>query len=396
MPSNNHRHTRRTLLQHAALTLCAAAVCVLTSCSEYDTHHEVGSDFAPYNSLVSDFTHPVFVQYHDGDVRVWGPYTDDVAIERHDGARLSLTALADSVALFVYGNAVGDTIQPLHGQLTVSSDRDFALYLNGLYLHSASGPAVQIHAPQATCYLVLPGSSINVLSDSLCSTDQTDREHACMWVDGLLYVDGAGTLTLSNRARPSDIATGDSLPSHALWTSGPLLCNYGITANVTSLYGYAIRTAGSDVQLVKGTWTLRAGADTLSVLYHLLADSLTVTQAHHDSLVTVRQSLASQYASSYSALTSLQTQVDSLTTAPSDSMTQALDSLTLLTDSLSAALAAAVTQLSADTVLIDTLTVQTDSLYLHRAISTDGGAITVGSSATLNIYNIGEEDEEDE
>ena len=57
------------------LTLIAAS-----GCSDYDTH-TIGQNFAPANSLVSQFVHPVYVEYREGGVRIWGPWADAVVAD---------------------------------------------------------------------------------------------------------------------------------------------------------------------------------------------------------------------------------------------------------------------------------------------------------------------------
>ena len=241
--------------------------CALPGCDDYDTD-VVGTAFSPYNSLVSRFTYPVFVEFRGGGVRVWGPNAHLVSQQRN-GARITITSDNDSLALVVYGNAVGDSVKPLDGQLRVEMEHDFALYLKGLYLHSAKGPAIEVQADEANCYLVVTNSSTNVLSDSVYETQYADghiqEADGCLYVSGMLYFDGKGTLTLNNRALPRwDSDWNDSIYTHAIYARGGLICNYALTANLTSLYGDAIHTGGSQVRLLKGTWNLYPGRDTIN------------------------------------------------------------------------------------------------------------------------------------
>ena len=215
---------------------------LLPSCDEYNTD-VMGTAFNPANSLVSQFIYPVYVEYGGGDVRVWGPNKDLVSTTS-DGARLTVTTLSDSIALIVYGNAEGDTIKPLHGQLHVMADNDFAMYLNGLRLHSEQGPAIDVESdPDRTCYIVVGHKSDNVLTDS---TDP-GRGFGCIHVDGALYFDGTGTISVTSQS------------ADAIYAAGGLVCNYALTANLTSLLADAIHTSGNEVRLLKGTWKVYPG-----------------------------------------------------------------------------------------------------------------------------------------
>jgi len=249
------------------LFLSILALISVPGCDEYNTD-VLGTKFAPLNSLVSSYVHAVYVEYRDGDVRIWGPNADLVTAQM-EGARLTITSEDDSLALVVYGNAMGDTIAPMHGQLKITMDRDFALYLNGLSLHSDKGPAVEIQAEDHICYLVVPKNSKNVLSDTLYATQYLDgsivEADGCLFVNGQLYLDGTGSLDVRNVAKPRfDSDLGDSIYTHALYARGGLICNYALTATLRSSYGDAIHTSGAEVKLVKGTWNLYPGRDTIN------------------------------------------------------------------------------------------------------------------------------------
>lgn len=252
---------------HSAFIGLLALLATTIGCSEYDTH-TIGQNFAPANSLVSQFVHPVYVEYREGDVRIWGPWADAVMADA-DGARLTITSDDDSLALLVYGDARGDSLNPRSGQLRIDIDRDFALYLNGLSLHSTSGPAIEVQADDHICYVVVATGSKNVLSDTLYQTQYRDGEileaDGCLYVSGQLYFDGKGSLTVRNAAPTRwDADWGDSIHTHALYARGGMVCNYALTANLTSLHGDAIHTAGAEVKLVKGTWNLYPGRNTIN------------------------------------------------------------------------------------------------------------------------------------
>lgn len=255
--------TKITILLVSILALLA-----VPGCDDYNTD-VLGAKFSPLNSLVSPFVHAVYVEYNDGGVRIWGPNADLVTAQM-DGAYLTITSDDDSLALVVYGNVMGKDTMNLHsGQLKINMDRDFALYLSGLTLHSDQGPAIEVQADEHICYLVVARNSVNHLSDTLYATQYKNgsiqEADGCLFVSGQLYMDGTGTLNIHNVAQPRyDADLGDSIFTHALYARGGLICNYGLTASLTSKYGDAIHTAGAEVKLVKGTWNLYPGRDTIN------------------------------------------------------------------------------------------------------------------------------------
>lgn len=251
-----------SLLFVGILTLLA-----VSGCDDYNTN-VLGTKFSPLNSLVSPFVHAVYVEYRDGGVRIWGPNADLVSAQV-EGARLSITSQDDSLALVVYGDAMGDSINPLSGQLKISLDRDFALYLNGLSLHSDHGPAIEVQSPEHICYLVVSKNSKNFLSDSLYTTQYKDgmilESDGCLFVNGQLYFDGTGSLTVNNVAMPRfDSDLGDSIYTHALYARGGMVCNFALTSTLSSRYGDAIHTSGAEVKLIKGTWNLYPGREIIN------------------------------------------------------------------------------------------------------------------------------------
>lgn len=252
-------HTILSLLAGGRYSWLLLLTLLLSGCDQYNTD-VLGTAFQPTNSLVSSFVHPVYVDYREGGVRVWGPYADAVTAQI-EGARLSLTSQDDSLAIIVYGNAVGDSLHHVNGQLKVTMERDFALYLNGLKLHSDQGPAIEIQAEEHICYLVLGKNKTNILSDSLYATQYHDglaqEPNGCLYVYGQLYLDGTGSLTLHNVAEPYiSSRTGDSVYTHALYARDGMVCNYAVTSQLTSRYGDAIHSLGAEVRIVKGKWNL--------------------------------------------------------------------------------------------------------------------------------------------
>ena len=373
----------KSIFRIVQVLIAVGWIVAAASCEDYDTHHDKGTSFEPYNSQVSRFAHPVYIEYKRGGARVWGPCSDSIQVE-HDGARMRVSTSADSLAIFVYGNAVGDTLQPLHGQLQIESKRNFALYLNGLCLRSNFGPALQVEVVGDTCFLVIPGGSKNVLSDTLYAADAPIEQRACLSVEGHLYLIGTGALTLRNMASPVMLSETDSLLSHALLSSGNVLCNNSLTARFISRYGDVIHTEGGEVRLLRGTWHHYAGQDTLAEHYDTLNVQLTGLRSHRDSLSKLNRTLMT-------SLTKVQSELAVLDTIPqeqfNDSLQHRTDSLMLLRDSLSLQVDTNTGSLAQDTTRIGRLATYLDSLFLHRTIHAAGGTITLGEEATLKIYS---------
>lgn len=236
------------------LCFCLA---LLAGCEDYDTD-SLGNRFRPHNSLVSRFVHPVYIEYQVGEVRVWGREADVACVDaRIEGAHLSLDVLADSLALFVYGNAMGDTLPKNNASLRIESDCDYALYLEGLKLYSTHGPCLSCQG-QGTCYLVLVNNSRSVFIDAdYQDVPHHDGANGCLEFGCPLIFDGVGTLSVESQADTwYDADYADSVRVHALLSDYGVLCNYGAKVDLRTHSGSAIYTDGGEVKLVKGTWRL--------------------------------------------------------------------------------------------------------------------------------------------
>lgn len=312
---------------------------VLPACEEYNTY-TVGTKFEPLNPLVSRFVHFVNVKFSEGDVSIWGPYVDLIKVEK-DSARITITSQDDSLALIVYGDAVGDSLHHYHGQLRILIEQDFALYLTGLHLYSIDGPAIEVQGEESTCYMVLGKGSDNVLSDTLYHTQYVDgfiqEADACLYVAGTLYLDGTGKLTVHNRALPRyDADWGDTVYTHALYACGGLYCNYGASVNLHSKYGDAIHTSTTEVKMVRGTWNLYPGRDTINT------------------------ETSTSFKVDYMKIDSTRIEILQLDTLRLDSLK--VDSIRV------------------DSIIIDSLKI--DTTYLYRL---NNPLVTIGDSARVNI-----------
>ena len=205
------------------------------SCSEWDTD-AVGTSFTPANSQVRAFTHLVFVEYQESEVRVWGPSADEVETSV-EGMHITLQNMSDSLALFVYGYpATADTLGVADGSLTVESSRPYALYLSGLSLRSQAG-AVLTSRGAGTCHIVLGASSRNHLYGQVA-------------IDGPMTLSGTGLLTVEH--------TSDGVIAQSLQ------CQYGVSVSVTSHQGNGIRLTDGTMRISQGTWVIDAAQTALT------------------------------------------------------------------------------------------------------------------------------------
>lgn len=252
-----NKNTTNKGLRYAFAALLFVAICL--GCSEYNTD-VLGTAFKPANSLVSRFTHAVYLEFREGSVRAWGPYCSEIDLTV-DGAHASITTTSDSLAIIAYGDAMGDSIMPFVGQLSIRSKNDYALYLNGLRIASDLGPAIESQT-SARCILVVANGSKNQLEDTEYSTRRdsegfVEEADGCLFVRGQLVLNGTGELTIhSNAPARYDEIDEDSIYQHAIYAQGGIVCNYSTKLTLTTVSGDAIHTSGTEARLVKGTWKL--------------------------------------------------------------------------------------------------------------------------------------------
>lgn len=202
----------------------------LTSCSEWNTD-TLGHKFVPANSLVHVFTHPVYVEYSTDGARVWGPYAGEVESEI-DGLQVTITnTKSDSLAVFAYGYpALQDTLGTTTSSLTVKSNKDYALYLNGLSLRATDHPVIESQS-NVTCHVVLTGKSRNTLFGSLR-------------IVGGMTLSGTGSLNVSSQQSAIQAAS--------------LQCQHGVNVKLLSQEAYGIDLSSNAMRSTQGTWYIDA------------------------------------------------------------------------------------------------------------------------------------------
>ena len=149
-----------------------------------------------------------------------------------------------------------------------------------------------------------------------------------------------------------------------------------------SRYGDAIRTAGGEVKMLKGTWKLCAGRDSLAWLSDTLAVDLAAVKAHHDSLAKYRNTVSTELRSLVAQLESLLSRED----YPNDSLLHLADSISSVGNARQYSYDSVTAVLSADTVQMDYYRSYIDSLLRHRAIQTEGAPISLGEEAKLSLF----------
>lgn len=243
---------KKTLSLLPLLLLSLLTLGLWSSCEKYNSE-SVGSTFYPANSMVRTFTHPVYVEFSSAEVRVWGPYLQEVDYSI-DGTQVSLTNSSDSLALFVYGYpAAGDSAAATNCNLTIESNKNFALYINKLIMRSQQQPAIK-SIGKGNCYMVIPKSSKNEI---YAVAAPSAIEH-----HGALFLTGEGELILSNDSTPYQ----RPLPyvPVALEAQGGLYCQYDLKLTLQCSEGDAMRVAGGPIRSSLGTWKFEAGQHAIS------------------------------------------------------------------------------------------------------------------------------------
>ena len=216
------------------LMVVVMALSALAGCSDWDTD-TLGQTFVPANSQVRNFTHPLYVEYDEADVTVWGRATDEV--EYHtDGLHVSIRNASDSLAVFVYGfPAQHDTLAQSDASLSIHSDVPYALYLTGLSMRSQQQPVLSGQG-RGDCHIVLPANSRNQLYGSVS-------------FEGAVNITGRGALSIDSR-----------LTAFAAQT---LQCQYPVTVTISSDQGNGIDLRGA-MRSTQGSWLINAALNAIT------------------------------------------------------------------------------------------------------------------------------------
>lgn len=221
---------------------------VFTACSEFDSIG-LGKSFKPYNSLVTKFRQLVYVEYSEGNARVWGPCADRVEASIGEDSQVTIKSDLDSLVVIAYGFAAHDTIRDTkdkttvigvvdyHGSLSIESKNPYALYLTNLVLNSSNGTAIH-SLGKGDCFLVLTDQSENILKGS------------CVF-EGHLLLDGKGDLTIN------------TTETNALSAKGGLTCSYPVTVHLRSQNGNGLHVEGGELKIADGGWNIQSGTKSI-------------------------------------------------------------------------------------------------------------------------------------
>lgn len=208
----------------------------VVSCDKYNSI-VVGEKFAPYNSLVTKFRQLVYIEFREGNTKVWGPCADLVTTEIND-SHVTIQSDLDSLVVFAYGSALKDRDMVYKGNITINSSRPYAIYLNGLSLSSDEGPAIN-SVGKEDCYLVLCEKKDNILYGSAS-------------FNGSLIIDGGGNLTINGEK------------STALSAQGSITCSYPAKINIGSQALDGVHTEKGDIKIADGTWNINVAGNAFS------------------------------------------------------------------------------------------------------------------------------------
>ena len=225
-------HTRRGLWQ--LVMVVAVVLSALAGCSDWNTD-TLGQTFVPANSQVRNFTHPLFVEYSDGEVSIWGTATDEVEF-KVDDMHVNIRNASDSLALFVYGfPAQKDSLEQTDASLCIHSNMPYALYLTGLSMRSQELPVI---CGQGTgdCHVVLPANSRNQLYGSVT-------------FEGAVNLTGRGALSIDSR--------------YTALSARTLQCQYPVTVTINSDHGDGIDLQGA-MRSTDGKWLINAALNAIS------------------------------------------------------------------------------------------------------------------------------------
>ena len=208
----------------------------IASCDKYDTI-VMGQDFAPVNSLVTNFRQLVYVEYCNGKARVWGPCADRVESSVED-SHVMVNSDLDSLVVFAYGYAIEDSLNVFQGSLTVNSTHPYALYLSNLSLRSDEGPAIQSQG-SSDCFFVLPPKSQNIIYGDVA-------------FGGSVIFDGEGSLSVESQS------------GTALSARGSITCSYPVVVSLMSGSADGIHSDNGNIKIADGTWTIAASRHAFS------------------------------------------------------------------------------------------------------------------------------------
>lgn len=133
-----------------------------------------GISFTEFTINLSDFTA--------------GDLTDNVSISG-DSTEATITSTTENKIKYILSGA-------MTGTLTITSDSDFAVLLNGVTINAESGKALDI-TESSKAFIILQDGTTNTFTDS------SDGKKACVYSAGPIIIDGTGTLIINGNKKHS-------------------------------------------------------------------------------------------------------------------------------------------------------------------------------------------------
>lgn len=204
-----------------------------------------GSTTAIPRAEVSRLTHgeaatAVEIAFDGNDATVKNPFAfEGVQVEKQ-GAAVTVTSTATvPVTYSLSGNAA-------EGSLTINSDAEVTVALNGVTLATAGGAAFSVNTTAATTLVLGEGTTSSLSEQAAFAAVAGFNEKGCVEVGGSLTIAGSGILNV-NASQSCGILAANSITI----AGGELNC--------TSSYGNALSTAG--IVAVRGGRLVAQGGD---------------------------------------------------------------------------------------------------------------------------------------
>lgn len=182
----------------------------------------------------------VEIVYNGTEATVKNPFAFEGVVVEKQGAAVSVSSVATvPVTYSLSGNAT-------EGSLTINSEADVTVALNGVTLATASGAALTVNTTAATTLVLGDGTTSSLSEQAAFAAVAGFYEKGCVEVGGSLTIAGSGILNV-NASQSCGI-----LASNSVTIAGGEI-------NCTSAYGNALSTAG--IVAVRGGRLVAQGGD---------------------------------------------------------------------------------------------------------------------------------------
>ena len=206
-----------------------------------------GSATAIPRAEVSRLTHgeaatAVEIVFNGTDATVMNPFAFEGVVVEKQGAAVSVSSTANvTVTYSLSGNAT-------EGSLTINSDADVTVALNGVTLATANGAALTVNTTATTTLVLGEGTTTSLSETAAFAAIAGFDEKGCVEVGGSLTIAGSGALNVS-ASQSCGILAANSVTI----AGGELNC--------TSDYGDALSAGG--IVAMRGGRLVAQGGDVL-------------------------------------------------------------------------------------------------------------------------------------